>query len=67
MPSRVGSEMCLRDWQMVELFQNMNPDMDFGAMADSMSSGGVGMNGMDISEIMDFMKMFGGNDNGNKQ
>lgn len=53
--------------QMVELFQNMNPDMDFGAMSDSMSPGGVGMNGMDISEIMDFMKMFGGNDNGNKQ
>lgn len=53
--------------QMIELFQNMNPDMDFGSMAENMASGGSGMNGMDIGEMMEIMKMFGGNDNGNKQ
>lgn len=53
--------------QMLELFQTMNPDMDLGSMAETMASGGAGMNGMDISEIMELMKMFGGNDNGNKQ
>lgn len=53
--------------QMMELFQNMNPDMDAGSMMENLSSGGTNINGMEINDIMEIMKMFGGNDNGNKQ
>ena len=49
--------------QMMELFQNLNPDMDLGSMMENLSPGSANINGMDVSEIM---KMFGGNDNGNK-
>lgn len=49
--------------QMIELFQSLNPDADFGSMMENLSPDNASMNGMDISEIM---KMFGGNDNGNK-
>ncbi|MBO5032098.1 MAG: hypothetical protein J6C19_13365 [Lachnospiraceae bacterium] len=50
--------------QMMELFQSMNPDMDPGAMMENFASGNGGINGMDISEIMN---MFGGTANGSKK
>ena len=48
--------------QMLELFQSLNPDMDPSTMMDGLNMGSV--NGMDMSELM---KLFGGNNNGNKQ
>lgn len=57
--------------QMMELFQSLNPDananMDIGSMMENLSSGGENANGFNISEIMEMMKLFGGNDNGNQQ
>lgn len=47
--------------QMLELFQNLNPDMDPSSMMDGFNAGN--MNGMDLSELM---KLFGGNNDGNK-
>lgn len=57
--------------QMMELFQTLNPDantgMDLGSVMENLSSGGDNANGFNISEIMEMMKLFGGNDNGNQQ
>lgn len=56
--------------QMMELFQSLNPDansnMDIGAMMENLS-GSENANGFNIGEIMEMMKLFGGNDNGNQQ
>ncbi len=57
--------------QMMELFQSMNPDMysnmDIGSVLENLSPGGDSPNGFNINEIMEMMKLFGGNDNGNQQ
>lgn len=57
--------------QMMELFQTLNPDansnMDIGSVMENLSSGSENANGLNINEIMEMMKLFGGNDNGNKQ
>ncbi|MDE6917477.1 MAG: hypothetical protein K2P39_11860 [Lachnospiraceae bacterium] len=56
--------------QMMELFQSMNPDMgagmDLGSMMENLSAGGDGAGGLNLNEMMEMMKLFGGNDNGNK-
>jgi hypothetical protein len=59
----------LRDMQqMMEMFQNLNPDMDINSLLGSLSNGNLNMENMNINgfDINDIMKMFGGNDNGNK-
>lgn len=57
--------------QMMELFQSLNPDtnssMDIGSVMENLSSGGENANGFNINEIMEMMKLFGGNDNGSQQ
>lgn len=57
--------------QMMELFQTLNPDlnsnMDLGSVMENLSSGGDSANGFNINEIMEMMKLFGGNDNGKQQ
>lgn len=57
--------------QMMELFQTLNPDansnMDIGSVIENLSSGSENANGFNLNEIMEMMKLFGGNDNGNKQ
>lgn len=57
--------------QMMELFQTLNPDantnMDIGAVMENLSSGGENTNGFNINEIMEMMKLFGGNNNGSQQ
>lgn len=57
--------------QMMELFQSLNPDlgggMDIGSMMDAMNPGSENAGGININEIMEMMKLFGGNDNGNQQ
>ena len=56
--------------QMMELFQILNPDMgnmDIGSVMENLSSGNENANGLNISEIMEMMKLFGGNDNGTQQ
>lgn len=57
--------------QMIELFQSLNPDtnanMDVGAIMENLSSGNENTGGFNINEIMEMMKLFGGNDNGNQQ
>lgn len=57
--------------QMMELFQSLNPDMgsnmDIGSVMENLSSGNENANGLNINEIMEMMKLFGGNDNGNQQ
>ncbi len=57
--------------QMMELFQTLNPDnnggMDIGSVMENLSSGSENMNGLNMSEIMEMMKLFGGSDNGNQQ
>lgn len=57
--------------QMMELFQTLNPDansnMDIGSVIENLSSGSENANGLNLNEIMEMMKLFGGNDNGNKQ
>lgn len=54
--------------QMMELFQSLNPDtnMDIGSVMENLTSGGENANGFNINEIMEMMKIFGGNDNGNQ-
>lgn len=56
--------------QMIELFQTLNPDtgsnMDLGSVMETLS-GSDNANGLNINEIMEMMKLFGGNDNGNQQ
>ncbi|MFG6367287.1 MAG: hypothetical protein K1W16_02460 [Lachnospiraceae bacterium] len=56
--------------QMMELIQNLNPDsnfnMDLGNIMESLSSGNENTGGLNINEMMEMMKIFGGNDNGNK-
>lgn len=52
--------------QMMELFQSMSSDSDAKSIMENLSSGGANINGMDMNDIMELMKMFGGNDNGNK-
>ncbi|MDE7478446.1 MAG: hypothetical protein K2M91_10935 [Lachnospiraceae bacterium] len=56
--------------QMMELFQTLNPDansnMDIGSMMDNLSFGSENTSGINMNEIMEMMKMFGGNDNGNQ-
>ena len=57
--------------QMMELFQTLNPDtntnMDIGSVMENLSAGSENTNGFNINEIMEMMKLFGGNDNGNQQ
>ena len=56
--------------QMMELFQSLNPDMgnmDIGSVMENLSSGNENANGLNINEIMEMMKLFGGSDNGNQQ
>lgn len=57
--------------QMMELFQSLNPDtnttMDIGSVMENLSSGNENTSGLNINEIMEMMKLFGGNDNGNQQ
>ena len=57
--------------QMMELFQSLNPDagsgMDIGSVMENLSGGSENTNGLNINEIMEMMKLFGGNDNGNQQ
>lgn len=54
--------------QMMELFQNLNPDlgggMDIGSMMENLNSGSENTGGINLNEIMEMMKLFGGNDNG---
>ena len=54
--------------QMMELFQSLNPDlgcgMDISSMMDAMNPGSENAGGININEIMEMMKLFGGNDNG---
>lgn len=55
--------------QMMELIQSLtdaNPNMDLGNMMENLSSGNENTGGLNINEIMEIMKMFGGNDNGSK-
>jgi len=56
--------------QMMELFQSLNPDansnVDISSVIENLSSGSENMNGLNINEIMEMMKLFGGNDNGNQ-
>ena len=57
--------------QMMELFQSLNPDananMDIGSVLENLSAVNENANGLNINEIMEMMKLFGGNDNGNQQ
>ena len=57
--------------QMMELFQSLNPDpnsnMDIGSVMETLSPGSENTNGFNMNEIMEMMKLFGGNDNGNQQ
>lgn len=57
--------------QMMELFQSLNPDvntnMDMGTILENLSPGNENTSGFNINEIMEMMKLFGGNDNGNQQ
>lgn len=54
--------------QMMELFQNLNPDlgggMDIGSMMENLNPGSENTGGINLNEIMEMMKLFGGNDNG---
>ncbi|MDE6365660.1 MAG: hypothetical protein K2L86_15615 [Lachnospiraceae bacterium] len=54
--------------QMAELFQSMNPDMggsmDLGSMMETLSPDNENTGGINLNEIMEMMKLFGGNDNG---
>jgi len=49
--------------QMMELFQSLNPDIDPNAAMENIASGNMNFNDMDLSELM---KLFGGNNNGDK-
>ena len=40
--------------------------MDLGNIMESLSSGNENTGGLNINEMMEMMKIFGGNDNGNK-
>lgn len=57
--------------QMMELFQTLAPDangsMDIGSIMENLSSGNENMGGLNMNEIMEMMKLFGGSDNGNQQ
>ena len=54
--------------QMMELFQNLNPDlgggMDIGSMMENLNPGSENTGGINLNEIMEMMKLLGGNDNG---
>lgn len=68
MMSAINTMKNMREMQqMMELFQNASPDMDLSSMMENMS-GGAGIGGMNINEMMEIIKMFGigGNENGNK-
>jgi len=56
--------------QMMELIQSLNsdinPNMDLGSMMENLSPNNENTGGLNINEIMEMMKMFGGNDNGTK-
>ncbi|GFI21334.1 hypothetical protein IMSAGC011_00095 [Lachnospiraceae bacterium] len=56
--------------QMMELIQSLNPDlgnsMDLGNLMESLSPGNDNTGAFNLNEIMEMMKMFGGNDNGIK-
>lgn len=55
---------------MMELIQSLNsdanPNIDLSNMMENLSPGNENTGGLNINEIMEIMKMFGGNDNGAK-
>ncbi len=56
--------------QMMELIQSLNsdanPNIDLSNMMENLSPDNENTGGLNINEIMEIMKMFGGNDNGAK-
>lgn len=56
--------------QMMELIQSLNSDtnsnIDLANIMDNLSPGNENTGGLNINEMMEMMKMFGGNDNGTK-
>ena len=49
------------------LFRSANANMDIGSVLENLSAVNENANELNINEIMEMMKLFGGNDNGNQQ
>ena len=60
MMSAINTMKNMREMQqMMEIFQNISPDMDLSSMTANMQDG-AGPGGININEMMEIMKMFGG-------
>lgn len=69
--SAIKTMKNMREMQlMIELIQSLNPDagpnMDLSNIMENLSPGNENAGGLNMNEMMEMMKMFGGNDNGTK-